>query len=152
MAWHKIIYQKAMFVKFIIIILGLTLTLSACNSKRISSFPSHKMIVKQGNELDLAVLAQLQNGLSRAQVRALLGSPLLMDPFHQNRWDYVYQTTRNGIAFGEQKQLTIHFEGDSVSRFEGSALARIQPENITEEELITIQSAPIHTEKAKETL
>lgn len=117
----KNIYQKAIFVKSILIILGLALTLSACNAQRISNFPSHKLAIEQGNELDPAAVAQLQKGLTKAQVRSLLGSPLLMDPFHQNRWDYIYQTTRNGVAYGERTQLTVYFEDDSVVRFESKA-------------------------------
>ncbi|WP_434779745.1 outer membrane protein assembly factor BamE [Neisseria sp. Ec49-e6-T10] len=115
-------------MKKLIFIIICTLTLAACNSHRVSQFPSYKLTIEQGNELDPQALSQLQAGLTRNQVRALLGSPLLTDIFHANRWDYVFMITRNGVT-KEQRNLTIFFDNDMVNRFEGDALRELAKES-----------------------
>ena len=57
--------------------------------------------------------------MSRNQVQLLLGSPLLTDPFHANRWDYVY-TFEEGHGPMEERRLTLFFEGDVLKRIEGA--------------------------------
>ena len=99
------------------------LGLAACSAERVSNFPSYKLKVVQGNELDAQALGHLQAGLSREQVHMLLGTPLLRDPFHQNRWDYVFVISRNGVV-QENKSLTVYFdENGLLTRAEGDAMA-----------------------------
>ena len=99
------------------------LALSACTAQRVSNFPSYKLKIQQGNELDAQALGHLQAGLSREQVQMLLGTPLLRDPFHQNRWDYVFVISRNGVV-QENKSLTVYFdENGLLTRAEGDAMA-----------------------------
>lgn len=106
-------------MKKILCVLALSAaTLSACS---ISQFPSYKLTVVQGNELDPRVLGMLQPGMSRAQVQNLLGTPLLLDPFHANRWDYTYVVTRSS-KIREERTLTLTFNGDTLATAEGSAL------------------------------
>ncbi len=121
--------KKVTVVKKFIVILSCTLALTACNSHRISQFPSYKLTVEQGNELDEKALVQLQPGLTRAQVSALIGTPLLTDIFHGNRWDYVFMVTRNGVTH-EQAGLTVFFEGDLLSSVEGDALNYLDSQTI----------------------
>lgn len=97
------------------------LGLAACSSERVSNFPSYKLKVVQGNELDARAVAALRPGLSRDQVQLLLGTPLLRDPFHSDRWDYTFNTARNGVIAG-QRSLTLHFENDRLARAEGNAI------------------------------
>ncbi len=113
----------------LIFILACTLALNACNSHRVSQFPSYKLTIEQGNELDEKALSQLQPGLSRAQVRSLLGSPLLTDIFHANRWDYVFMVSRNGVIHA-QADLILFFEGDALSNIEGDALNYLQSQTV----------------------
>ncbi|UOO91563.1 outer membrane protein assembly factor BamE [Vitreoscilla stercoraria] len=108
--------------KYIVLTLAVAaLGLSACSSERVSNFPSYKLKVEQGNELDPQRLAQLQAGMTREQVRLLLGTPSIRSAFHANRWDYQFAVTRNGIT-QENHNLTVYFDGDVLSRAEGSAL------------------------------
>jgi outer membrane protein assembly factor BamE len=116
-------------VRNLIFILACTLALSACNSHRVSQFPSYKLTIEQGNELDEKALSQLQPGLSKAQVRSLLGSPLLTDIFHADRWDYVFMVSRNGVIHA-QADLTLFFEGDALKYVEGDALDYLQSQTI----------------------
>lgn len=108
--------------KYMIITLAAAaIGLSACSSERVSNFPSYKLKVEQGNELDRSKLAQLQAGMTREQVRLLLGTPSIRSAFHANRWDYQFLVTRNGVV-KENHNLTVYFDGDVLNRVEGSAL------------------------------
>ena len=95
--------------------------LSACSAERVSNFPSYKLDVVQGNELDARAVASLYGGMSRDQVQLMLGTPLLRDPFHADRWDYTYNISRNGVA-KDIRVLTLHFENNTLVRAEGNAI------------------------------
>lgn len=92
--------------------------LGACSSTRIGGIGPHRIDVQQGNALDQESVAKLKPGLSRSQVRFLLGTPLLVDPFHPNRWDYVYTFHKAG-KLTEQKRITLFFDNDVLQRMEG---------------------------------
>ncbi len=78
----------------------------------------HRIDVQQGNALDQENVARLKPGLSRSQVRFLLGTPLVVDPFRTDRWDYVYVYYKAG-KLAEQKRITLFFDGDTLARIEG---------------------------------
>ena len=108
--------------KFIVLTLAVAAVgLSACSTERVSNFPSYKLKVEQGNELDANKVQQLQAGMTREQVRLLLGTPSIRSAFHANRWDYQFLISRNGVV-KENHNLTVYFDGDLLSRYEGSAL------------------------------
>ena len=117
------------------------LALSACSVQRVSNFPSYKLKVQQGNELDAQAVAQLQPGLSRQQVQMLLGTPTLRDPFHADRWDYTYAISRNGVV-REQQTLTVYFNGDSLARVEGNALETVRQQLQQQQTAAPAPSAP----------
>lgn len=75
----------------------------------------HKIDVQQGNFLDQETVAKLKPGMTRSQVRFLLGTPLVTDVFHPDRWDYLY-IDRKGGKLKENKRLTLIFEGDSLKK------------------------------------
>ena len=118
-----------------ILLAAAVIGLSACSAERISNFPSYKLKVIQGNQLDARAVSSLQQGMSRDQVQLLLGTPLLRDPFHSNRWDYTYEISRNGVVNqAETRNLTVWFENDRLVKAEGNALeyARQQQSAATE--------------------
>ena len=78
----------------------------------------YRQPVFQGNLLESKNVEQLKVGMTRQQVFSLLGSPPVADPFHLSRWDYVATQRRRGSAT-EVKNLTLHFDGDSLVRWEG---------------------------------
>ena len=78
----------------------------------------YRQPVFQGNLLEKSNVEQIQPGMSKAQVVALLGTPPIADPFHQERWDYV-ATERRRHGKTEIKNLTIWFEGENVAKMEG---------------------------------
>ena len=89
--------------------------LAACSGGGIGP---HRIDVQQGNALDQESVAKLKLGLNRSQVRFLLGTPLLVDPFRNDRWDYVYLYYKAG-KLTEQKRITLFFEGDILKRIDG---------------------------------
>lgn len=78
----------------------------------------YRVAVQQGNFLDARQVSQLQDGMTRSQVRFLLGTPMLPDAFDNDRWDYLYylKLGRGGVT--EQRRLTVFFEDDRVARIE----------------------------------
>ncbi len=84
-------------------------------------FKPYRMEVVQGNVITQEIIAQIQPGLGRAQVREILGTPLLTDVFHEDRWDYVFTIARQGVP-PQQRRVTIFFKGNVVDRFEADKL------------------------------
>ena len=76
----------------------------------------------QGNFISSEQYAKLQLGMSREQVRQILGTPLLASYFHVNRWDYIFEFKRDGRPIGKERRVTVFFEGDKVVKFQGDAL------------------------------
>lgn len=81
----------------------------------------YRMEVVQGNVVTREMAEQLRPGLSREQVRGLLGSPLLSDIFHADRWDYVFTIRRQGAA-PQQRRVSVFFANERLARHEGSDL------------------------------
>jgi outer membrane protein assembly factor BamE len=90
-------------------------TLPAC-----SFFAPYRIDVRQGNYIDESMLAQLKPGMTREQVRFVLGSPLVADVFRSNRWDYVYRF-KPGHGDVRQRAISVFFVNDQFDRVEGDA-------------------------------
>lgn len=91
-------------------------SLSAC-----SYLTPYRIEIVQGNVVTKEMIAQIQPGLGRTQVREILGSPLLTDIFHKDRWDYVFSIRRRGTEY-QERRVTIFFKDDKVDHFEASDL------------------------------
>jgi outer membrane protein assembly factor BamE len=78
--------------------------------------------VVQGNFISSEQYAKLKLGMTREQVRQIMGTPLLADYFHANRWDYVFEFKRAGQKMAKERRVTIFFDGDKVVKFDGDAL------------------------------
>ena len=79
----------------------------------------YKMTVQQGNIVTEEMVDRLEPGMTTRQVRYLLGTPLLADMFHADRWDYTY-TIRRGHQPMEIKRLTLYFSEDALVRVDGN--------------------------------
>lgn len=99
--------------------------LAACSSApELTSYLSpYKIDVRQGNFVSQEMVAQLKPGQTRDQVRFILGSPLVTDIFHADRWDYLY---RYKPTYGEvqERRLTVFFEKDVLVRVAGDVIAQ----------------------------
>ncbi|MCF8197177.1 MAG: outer membrane protein assembly factor BamE [Sulfuritalea sp.] len=98
--------------------------LAACsNAPQLTSFFSpYRIDVRQGNFVTQEMVAQLKPGLSREQVRFILGSPLVADMFHEDRWDYIYRF-RPGAGEVQQRSLAVFFQDNKLTRVAGDVVA-----------------------------
>ena len=80
----------------------------------------HRIEIQQGNKIDSTALSKLKIGMSRKQVTFLLGSPLLTDAFHKNRWDYIYylKSHKKPVI---QSRITLYFDNKSLIKIDDSA-------------------------------
>ncbi|TXS91263.1 outer membrane protein assembly factor BamE [Parahaliea maris] len=94
-----------------ILLLLIAFSLSGCGAL---GFPGvYRIDVEQGNLVEQDMVDQLQPGMSRRQVRFILGTPLVEDPFNPTRWDYPY-VIRNGTKVIREAQMSVYFDGDRL--------------------------------------
>jgi outer membrane protein assembly factor BamE len=95
------------------------LLLAGCNYvPSVPGLSAHKIDVQQGNYVTQDMVAKLAPGMSRSQVRFALGTPLVVDPFHSDRWDYVYVLQKKGRIV-EQRRIVVIFKDDLLARIDG---------------------------------
>jgi len=100
----------------------LVLLLSACRDvPLLPTVTPHKIDIQQGNVVTQDMVEKLQPGMSRSQVRFILGTPLVTDPFRTDRWDYVYHYNKGGQVT-EQRRLIVLFKDDKFLRLEGDKM------------------------------
>ncbi|MFN3984371.1 MAG: outer membrane protein assembly factor BamE [Rhodocyclaceae bacterium] len=100
-----------------------SVAISGCSFNTITDRVNpYRIDVRQGNYVDQAMVAQLRQGMTRDQVRFVLGSPLIVDTFRPDRWDYVY-VFRPGRGEPQQRTLSVFFENDVLARVEGDVVA-----------------------------
>ena len=75
----------------------------------------YKMDIRQGNYVTSEMRAQLRPGMTRQQVKMVVGTPMISDVFHENRWDYLYSLEQDHELV-ERRSMTLYFEGDVLSR------------------------------------
>jgi outer membrane protein assembly factor BamE len=103
-----------------VVLLSLTsLLLAACSSLPVPQFPGvYKIPIAQGNIITQDMIDKLEPGMTPRQVIFVMGSPLVRDPFNQDRWDYVYNYQPGGGVRG-QERITLYFENEQLVRYEG---------------------------------
>ena len=105
--------------------LALLIPLTACSP--LDSSWVHRIDVQQGNVVEQEQVDQLKPGMTKRQVRFLLGTPLVADPFHAQRWDYLY-SFKPGSGEVEKRRLTLHFQDDKLTHLEGDYRPRAPQE------------------------
>jgi len=108
--------KNLIFIALISSFILSTLGLSGCTS--ILPEP-HKIDIQQGNRVKSEDLAKIKTGMTRDQVKFVLGTPLLQDAFHQNRWDYMFYLKPGGNN-PRQSRVSLFFEGDQLVRIDTS--------------------------------
>jgi len=78
----------------------------------------YRMDIQQGNYLEGKTVDQLQVGMTRSQVRYLLGTPVVPDLFDKDRWDYVYYFKRGRWTKPQERRLVVWFKEDKVTKFD----------------------------------
>jgi outer membrane protein assembly factor BamE len=111
----------------LILLFATSLSLVACGSlngasnRIVSVVTPYKIDIVQGNFVSREQAAAVKPGMSRTQVRDILGTPLLTSVFHADRWDYVFTFKRQGLE-PQARRVTVFFKGDALERIEADAL------------------------------
>ena len=109
-----------------------SLSITACSKYHLV----HKIDVQQGNVITQDEVNQLEPGMNRRQVQYIMGSPMIADVFHQDRWDYVY-LLQPGYGETLEERVTLYFENDELSRVSGTLhpqaadVAEPRPQQVT---------------------
>jgi outer membrane protein assembly factor BamE len=104
-----------------------SLCLGACTSvsdsarSTLTAITPYRVEVVQGNFISKEQVDALKIGMTRQQAREVLGTSLLNDVFHKDRWDYVFTIRRQGVD-PQQRRLTLYFKGDELVRFDGDPM------------------------------
>lgn len=104
-----------------IVILVLLAAAGCSNVPMLPTLKPYRIDVQQGNYISQDMLVKLKPGMSRSQVRFALGTPLVVDPFRNDRWDYFYMLHKAG-ALSERRVVTVIFKGDELLRIEGDVV------------------------------
>ncbi|TAN84926.1 MAG: outer membrane protein assembly factor BamE [Gallionella sp.] len=95
----------------------LSMLLASCSYLSAPVLSPYKMDIRQGNYVTPEMRGKLKIGMSKQQVRYVLGTPMISDAFHGNRWDYAYRLEHRGEVV-EKQQLTLYFDGDNLVRMD----------------------------------
>lgn len=112
------------FTARLICCLALSASLTGCSGISMPSFSMphlpniHKFDIQQGNVITQEMIDQLKPGMTKSQVRFIMGTPLVADTFNQNRWDYYYSLVP-GKGEEVREQVSIFFEDDKLVGFRG---------------------------------
>lgn len=122
--------MKILFIAFLLAVIGIT---TSCSSLR---FPGvYRLEIAQGNYVEQKMVDKLEKGMSRRQVRYVLGTPLVADTFNQDRWDYYYSRRRGEEQIVEH-QFSVYFEGDALASWEGTYEKSKLSDQVSQEEAL----------------
>ncbi len=99
----------------------LVLLLAGCTNPGYWVKP-YRIEIQQGNFVTQEMVGQLKPGMTKEQVRFALGTPLIADLFHGDRWDYVFRRSRERSTQVEERKLTVFFANDKLLRVEGDVV------------------------------
>ncbi|WP_455283961.1 outer membrane protein assembly factor BamE [Cupriavidus necator] len=124
----RYIRSSAMRPTLVVSLLAAALLAGACSAydstsrKVANAITPYRINIVQGNFVSREAASQLREGMTRDQVKFLLGTPLLTDVFHANRWDYVFSFRRGNASVVQQRRYTVVFDGDRLVKFGGDEL------------------------------
>ena len=81
--------------------------------------------IQQGNVIDQEMVDKLKPGMDKTQVRFIMGTPVIVDPFHDDRWEYIY-TYSEGGAPREQRHITLYFKDDKLAYLDGDVVTSLR--------------------------
>jgi outer membrane protein assembly factor BamE len=103
-------------------VMCIAMLVAGCDS--LSSLPglkAYRIDIQQGNAVTQEMVAKLKPGMTRSQVRFVMGTPLIVDPFRTDRWDYVYYYQKPDVPW-EYRHVVVIFKGDRLERIEGDVV------------------------------
>lgn len=118
------------FLRFFTFLIALSLI--GCGAT-LPTVKSYKMDIQQGNVVTSEMLLKLRPGMTKSQVKFIMGTPLLVDSFRTNRWDYFYQLRKRGSVVS-QRRVILDFEDDLLKRVRGDVVPKGKTaEDLTQE-------------------
>ena len=120
-------------MRIAILILAAATVISGC-------IRPYKLDIQQGNDITQELVDQVQPGMTKREVQYILGTPLVTDPFHTDRWDYFYAFKPGRAKKREQGRVTIVFENDKTLRIEG----KVELQSVSAAEILP--PPPLETE------
>ncbi|MCZ6804630.1 MAG: outer membrane protein assembly factor BamE [Proteobacteria bacterium] len=131
-------------MKILVVLFISLIVLSACSRSYDGGYKIpllYKIDIQQGNVIEQEMLNKLKPGMDMNQVKFIMGTPVLIDPFHNDRWEYIYSFQKGG-GVREQRHITLHFEEEKLSYISGdieiSDKPRVENEIVTEQEAIIV--------------
>ena len=110
----------------------------------------YKLDIQQGNIISAEMLMGLKPGMTRAQVKYVLGTPLIQDSFHENRWDYIYKMIKDDRLI-EERHVIVRFADDGLVDVKGDIIQSndilIGAETEKESKVITLSEADYEQQK-----
>jgi outer membrane protein assembly factor BamE len=115
--------MKVIAMRYLVLLIAV---LSASCSSTLPSLKPYHLDVQQGNVVTSKMMLQLKPGMTKSQVRYVMGTPLLQDSFHQDRWDYLYQMNKGGNVI-ERRRVILEFKSDGLASVRGDVIAAGSP-------------------------
>lgn len=104
-----------------LLLAGLLIT-GGCAYEGTNKLPGvYRIDIQQGNVVDQDTLDQLKPGMPMQQVRFIMGTPIIVDPFHQDRWEYIYTYSEGGKR-RQQRRITLHFRDNKLDSIDGNVM------------------------------
>ena len=137
-----------MSIRIIFSIIILLLATIGCSGTHEGGFKLpgvYRLDVQQGNVLDQEMIDKLKPGMDKNQVRFIMGTPALIDPFHDNRWEYIYTFSKGG-GRRQQLHITVYFEDDKLAYLDGDVVSALRRTPDTKQKSKTVD-VPISAQK-----
>ena len=115
--------MKVMAMRYLVVLM--VFLCASCSSGLPGLKPYH-LDVQQGNVVTSKMMLQLKPGMTKSQVRYVMGTPLLQDSFHQDRWDYIYQMNKGGVII-ERRRVILEFNNDGLAKVRGDVIPAGSP-------------------------
>lgn len=115
--------MKVIAMRYLVLLFAV---LSASCTSTLPSLKPYHLDVQQGNVVTSKMMLQLKPGMTKSQVRYVMGTPLLQDSFHQDRWDYLYQMNKGGNVI-ERRRVILDFKSDGLASVRGDVIAAGSP-------------------------
>ena len=88
----------------------------------------YRIPVQQGTVIEQAMVSKLKAGMPKDQVKFIMGTPVIVDPFHSNRWEYIYTYKKGSDRVREQRHITLHFDDNEQLAYISGDIAVVDPE------------------------
>lgn len=138
-----------MLNRFTLFSLSLLLAVSGCGGGRDLKLPGvYRINIQQGNVVEQDMLDKLKPGMAKNQVRFIMGTPAIIDPFHSDRWEYIYTFTYGG-GDRHQRHITLYFEDEKLAYVDGDVVTALRKPTEEVKQQSKSIDVPLRERKAK---